>query len=268
MLGKYFIQNRTNIGYEDLNKGIVDALMATEDIRFREHSGIDMRGLMRVFFKTVILRQSGSGGGSTITQQLAKNLFPREKISGFNIVIRKVQEWVIAARLERSYTKDEILAMYLNTVDFGSNSFGIKAAAKTFFNKLPAQLRAEESAVLIGLLKAPTYYSPVRNPDHAFVRRNVVFGQMLKYDLLTQGQFDSLSKIPLSLYFKPENHSEGMAPYLREYLRTYLVKWCKENKKPDGTPYNIYKDGLKIYTTIDSRLQRYAEGRINLKQPR
>lgn len=259
LLGKYFIQNRTNIVYEDLNKGIVDALMATEDIRFREHSGIDMRGLMRVFFKTVILGQSGSGGGSTITQQLAKNLFPREKISGFNIVIRKVQEWVIAARLERSYTKDEILAMYLNTVDFGSNSFGIKAASKTFFNKLPAQLRAEESAVLIGLLKAPTYYSPVRNPDHAFVRRNVVFGQMLKYDLLTQEQFDSLSKIPLSLYYKPENHSEGMAPYLREYLRTYLVKWCKENKKPDGTPYNIYKDGLKIYTTIDSRLQRYAE---------
>ncbi|MFN5224744.1 MAG: penicillin-binding protein 1A [Bacteroidota bacterium] len=259
LLGKYFIQNRTNILYKDLNKNITDALMATEDIRFKGHSGIDMRGLLRVFFKTVILQQSGSGGGSTITQQLAKNLFPRDRISGFRIVIRKVQEWVIAVRLERSYTKDEILAMYLNTVDFGSNSFGIKAASKTFFNKLPSQLRAEEAAVLIGLLKAPTYYSPVRNPDHAFVRRNVVFGQMLKYDLLTQSQFDSLSKIPLSLYYKPENHSEGMAPYLREYMRSYLVNWCKEHKKPDGTPYNIYKDGLKIYTTIDSRLQQYAE---------
>ncbi|MFM7901390.1 MAG: penicillin-binding protein 1A, partial [Bacteroidota bacterium] len=259
LLGKYFIQNRTNILYKDLNKNITDALLATEDIRFKEHSGIDMRGLLRVFFKTVVLQQSGSGGGSTITQQLAKNLFPRDRISGFRIVIRKVQEWVIAVRLERSYTKDEILAMYLNTVDFGSNSFGIKAAAKTFFNKLPSQLRAEEAAVLIGLLKAPTYYSPVRNPDHAFVRRNVVFGQMLKYDLLSQAQFDSLSKIPLSLYYKPENHSEGMAPYLREYMRSYLVNWCKEHKKPDGSPYNIYKDGLKIYTTIDSRLQQYAE---------
>lgn len=259
LLGKYYIQNRTNIHYKELNKVTVDALMATEDIRFQEHSGIDLRGLMRVFFKTVILRQSGSGGGSTLTQQLAKNLFPREKISGFRIVIRKIQEWVIAARLERSYTKEEILAMYLNTVDFGSNSFGIKAASKTFFNKLPAQLRAEEAAILIGLLKAPTYYSPVRNPDNSVTRRNVVFYQMLRYGYITQTEFDSLTRIPLSLYYKPEDHSDGMAPYFREYMRTYLVNWCKENKKPDGTPFNIYKDGLKIYTTIDSRMQRYAE---------
>ncbi|MFN5323689.1 MAG: penicillin-binding protein 1A [Bacteroidota bacterium] len=259
LLGKYYIQNRTNIHYKDLNKGTIDALKATEDIRFDEHSGIDLKGLMRVFFKTVILRQSGSGGGSTITQQLAKNLFPREKISGFRIVIRKIQEWVIAARLERSYTKEEILAMYLNTVDFGSNSFGIKAASKTFFNKEPSQLRLDESAVLIGLLKAPTYYSPVRNPENSKTRRNTVFAQMLKYGLITEEQFDSLKVIPIILRYKPEDHSEGMAPYFREYMRTYLVNWCKEHKKPDGTPFNIYKDGLKIYTTIDSRMQRYAE---------
>lgn len=259
LLGKYYIQNRTNINYKDLNQGTIDALKATEDIRYDNHSGIDLRGLMRVFFKTVILRQSGSGGGSTITQQLAKNLFPREKISGLQIVVRKVQEWVIAARLERSYTKEEILAMYLNTVDFGSNSFGIKAASKTFFNKSPKNLKVEESAMLIGLLKAPTYYSPVRNPDNAFVRRNTVLAQMLKYDFLDEATYRSLCAKPISLNFVLEDHSEGMAPYFREYMRTYLVNWCKENKKPDGTNYNIYKDGLKIYTTIDSRMQRYAE---------
>lgn len=259
LLGKYYIQNRTNIHYKELNQGTIDALKATEDIRYDNHSGIDLRGLMRVFFKTVILRQSGSGGGSTITQQLAKNLFPREKISGFRIVVRKVQEWVIAARLERSYTKEEILAMYLNTVDFGSNSFGIKAASKTFFNKSPKNLKLEESAMLIGLLKAPTYYSPVRNPDHALVRRNTVLAQMLKYGFLDESSFQTLTAKPISLNFVLEDHSEGMAPYFREYMRTFLVNWCKENKKPDGTPYNIYKDGLKIYTTIDSRMQRYAE---------
>jgi penicillin-binding protein 1A len=259
LLGKYYIQNRTNINYKDLNQGTIDALKATEDIRYDNHSGIDLRGLMRVFFKTVILRQSGSGGGSTITQQLAKNLFPREKISGLQIVVRKVQEWVIAARLERSYTKEEILAMYLNTVDFGSNSFGIKAASKTFFNKSPKNLKVEESAMLIGLLKAPTYYSPVRNPDNALVRRNTVLAQMLKYDFLDEATYRSLCAKPISLNFVLEDHSEGMAPYFREYMRTYLVNWCKENKKPDGTNYNIYKDGLKIYTTIDSRMQRYAE---------
>ncbi|MFM7078442.1 MAG: penicillin-binding protein 1A [Bacteroidota bacterium] len=259
LLGKYYIQNRTNIKYKDLNQGTIDALKATEDIRYDNHSGIDLRGLMRVFFKTVILRQSGSGGGSTITQQLAKNLFPREKISGLQIVVRKVQEWVIAARLERSYTKEEILAMYLNTVDFGSNSFGIKAASKTFFNKSPKNLKLEESAMLIGLLKAPTYYSPVRNPDNALVRRNTVLAQMHKYDFLDEAAYRSLCAKPISLNFTLEDHSEGMAPYFREYMRTYLVNWCKENKKPDGTNYNIYKDGLKIYTTIDSRMQRYAE---------
>jgi penicillin-binding protein 1A len=259
LLGKYYFQNRTNIHYYELAHNLIDALKATEDIRFESHSGIDLRGLARVLFKTVILRQSGSGGGSTITQQLAKNLFPRERISGFRLFTRKIQEWIIAVRLERNYTKDEIIAMYLNTVEFGSNSFGIKSAAQTFFGKSPSELDVEESAVLVGLLKAPTYYSPVRNPENSTRRRNTVLGQMKKYNLLTPEAFDSLITEPIKLNYQAEDHNIGTATYFREYLRQYLTKWCNENLKTDGTKYNIYRDGLKIYTTIDSRMQRYAE---------
>ncbi|MCW5919980.1 MAG: transglycosylase domain-containing protein, partial [Bacteroidetes bacterium] len=180
LLGKYYIQNRSNIHYKELAENTVEALKATEDIRFEEHSGVDMRGLGRVFFKTVILQQRSSGGGSTITQQLAKNLFPRENESGLRLALRKVKEWIIAVRLERNYTKQEIMAMYLNTVEFGHNSYGIKSAAKTFFNKMPSQLNVEESAMLVGLLQAPTRYSPVRNPKNALARRNTVLSQMEK----------------------------------------------------------------------------------------
>ena len=214
---------------------------------------------MRVLFKTVLLRQSGSGGGSTITQQLAKNLFPREKISGFRLVTRKIQEWIIAVRLERNYTKEEIIAMYLNTVEFGSNSFGIKAASQTFFNKPPSQLQTEESAVLVGLLKAPTFYSPIRNPENSKRRRNTVLYQMNRYNLLSQAEFDSLKAMPIKLKFQSEDHNIGVATHFREYLRLYLTRWCNEHKKSDGTAYNIYRDGLRIYTTIDSRMQKYAE---------
>lgn len=259
LLGKYYFQNRTNIHYHDLAPNLVQALKATEDIRFEEHSGIDVRGLLRVLFKTVILRQSGSGGGSTITQQLAKNLFPRESISGYKIVIQKIKEWIIAVRLERNYTKEEILAMYLNTVEFGGNSFGIKSAAQTFFNKTPAQLSIQESAVLVGLLKAPTYYSPVLNPGNSLRRRNTVMYQMLRYDLLSKAAYDSLKALPIKLKYQAETHNQGKATYFREFLRLYLAKWCDEHRKNDGTKYNIYRDGLKIYTTIDSRMQQYAE---------
>jgi len=259
LLGKYYYQNRTNVHYKELAPNLVNALKATEDIRFEDHSGIDLRGLVRVLIKTVVLRQSGSGGGSTITQQLAKNLFPREKISGFKLATRKIQEWIIAVRLERNYTKEEIMAMYLNTVEFGSNSFGIKAAAQIFFNKQPSQLKTEESAVLVGLLKAPTYYSPVRNPENSMRRRNTVLFQMKRYDLLTQQQYDSLKALPIKLKYQSEDHNAGIATYFREYLRLYLNKWCNEHKKNDGTSYNIYRDGLRIYTTIDSRMQKYAE---------
>jgi penicillin-binding protein 1A len=258
VLGKYFIQNRTNIHYEDLSQNLVKALKATEDVRFEEHSGVDLKGLFRVLFKTVILRQD-AGGGSTLTQQLAKNLFPREKLSKMGLVIRKVQEWVIAAKLERRYTKDEIIAMYLNTVEFGSNAYGIKSAARTFFNKTPDSLKVEEAAVLVGLLKAPTRYSPKSNPKNSLERRNVVMAQMKKYAMLTPEMYDSLKQSPIKLNFQPEDHMAGSATYFREVLRLELNAWCRSHVKHDGRPYDIYRDGLRIYTTIDSRTQRYAE---------
>ncbi len=259
VLGKYYIENRSNVRYENLSPHLINALKATEDIRFEEHSGVDLRGLFRVIFKTIFLRQESSGGGSTITQQLAKNLFPREKISGTGIVIRKIKEWIIAVRLERNYTKEEILAMYLNTVEFGSNAFGIKSAARTFFNTSPAELSLQDAAVLIGLLKAPTHFSPVSNPDNSIDRRNVVLFQMKKYNYLTQQEFDSLKALPVELDYQVEDHNYGMATHFREVLRGELLKWCKEHTKADGTPYNLYSDGLKIYTTINSHMQRYAE---------
>jgi penicillin-binding protein 1A len=262
LLGKYYYQNRTNVHYNDLSPNLVNALKATEDIRFEEHSGIDIRGLLRVLFKTVILRQSGSGGGSTITQQLAKNLFPREQISGVKIVFQKIKEWIIAVRLERNYTKEEILAMYLNTVEFGSNSFGIKSASQTFFNKSPDKLTIQEAAVLVGLLKAPTYYSPVINPENSLRRRNTVLYQMRRYDMLNEVAFDSLKALPIKLKYQAETHNQGRATYFREFLRLFLAKWCNEHRKNDGTKYNIYRDGLKIYTTIDSRMQQYAEDAV------
>lgn len=259
VLGKYYFQNRSNAHFNELSPNLISALKATEDIRFEEHAGVDLKGLFRVLFKTIILRQSGSGGGSTITQQLAKNLFPRENISGFKFVIRKIQEWIIAVRLERNYTKEEILAMYLNTVEFGSNTFGIKSAAHTFFNTTPEELKVEEASVLVGLLKAPTLYSPVRNPKNSLGRRNIVLAQMKKYDLLTAEEFDSLKALPLKLRYQADDHNAGLATYFREMLRLELANWCREHKKSDGSNYNIYKDGLRIYTTIDSRMQRYAE---------
>ncbi len=259
VLGKYFYQNRSNTHYRDLSPNLVNALKATEDIRFEDHSGIDIRGLSRVLFKTVILRQSSSGGGSTLTQQLAKNLFHEKPRTKWERIVQKIQEWIIAVRLEKNYTKQEILAMYLNTVEFGSNAFGIKSAAQIFFNKTPAQLNIQESATLVGLLKAPTLYSPVRNPKNATQRRNTVLSQMRKYDLITPAAFDSLKVIPIKLTFQAEEHSTGLATYFRETLRQELLKWCREHKKADGTTYNLYRDGLRIYTTIDSRMQQYAE---------
>jgi penicillin-binding protein 1A len=259
ILGKYYIQNRTNVHYYELSPNLVNALKATEDIRFEEHSGVDMRGLFRVLFKTVFARQEQSGGGSTITQQLAKNLFHDRPDTKWQRVMQKIQEWIIAVRLERNYTKEEILAMYLNTVEFGSNAFGIKSASRTFFNKVPANLNVQESAVLIGLLKAPTLYSPVRNPKNSFERRNTVLAQMRKYNFLTAHQFDSLKAIPVKLNFQSEDHNYGIATHFREVLRGEMLQWCKDHKKADGHPYNLYTDGLKIYTTIDSRMQQHAE---------
>jgi penicillin-binding protein 1A len=260
LLGKYYIENRTVCHYSELSPHLVNALIATEDARFIKHSGIDFRSLFRVLIGVVTFNK-GAGGGSTITQQLAKNLFPRQENPGFlSLIFRKFKEWLIAVKLERNYTKEEILAMYLNTVDFGSQSFGIKSAAKTYFNKTPAELNIEESAMLIGMLKAPSWFNPIRNPERAIKRREVVLKQMMKYNYITEKQYDSLriKKIDMSKY-KLQDQNSGLATYFREYLRLILVEWCSKHKKPDGTQYNLYKDGLKIYTTINSKMQRYAE---------
>lgn len=260
ILGFIGVENRSNVSYDEISPNVINALIATEDVRFYDHSGIDIRSLGRVFTKTILGGSSSSGGGSTITQQLAKNLFPRERKSKLGIVYSKFKEWIVAAKLEHNYSKDEILTMYLNTVDFGSNAFGIKTAAKTFFDKAPSDLTVEEAAVLVGLLKAPSTYNPVRNPQNALNRRNTVLSQMQKYDYLTQQEYDSLSAIPINMSrYSPQTHNEGNATYFREFIRSFMKEWCKNNKKANGEHYDVHKDGLRIYTTIDSRMQRYAE---------
>ncbi len=259
LLGKYYLENRSPVKYEALSEHLVHALVATEDIRFYKHSGVDMRALMRVTLG--VLTGSHKGGGSTITQQLAKNLFPREAgASTIKLIFTKLKEWVVAVKLEREFSKNEIIALYFNTVDFGNQSMGIKSAASTYFAKTPAELNTEESAMLVGMLKAPTKYSPRRNPDNAIQRRNVVLSQMEKYEYLNETQTDSIQAIPIDMSrFRVQHHAEGQATYFREYLRLYLNDWCKKNPKSDGSHYDIYKDGLKIYTTIDSRMQKHAE---------
>ena len=259
LLGKYYLENRSPSKYDELPPHLINALKATEDIRFEKHSGIDVRALGRVF--AGVITRSNKGGGSTITQQLAKNLFPRDPNAGkFKTVITKLKEWVVATKLEREYSKNEILAMYLNTVDFGNNSMGIKSAAATYFNKTPIDLTVEESALLIGMLKAPTRYSPKRNPTASLQRRNTVLRQLHKYNYLTKNERDSIQELPIDMsQFAMQHHATGSATYFREYLRLWLMDWCRKNPKPDGSHYDIYRDGLKIYTTIDSRMQRHAE---------
>lgn len=261
LLGTFYIHNRSNVQFDDLSPNVVNALLATEDIRFRYHSGVDVRSVFRVLIRNIIGGQRSAGGGSTVSQQLAKNLFPRqENPSLAQIVIIKLKEWVTAARLERNYTKDEIIAMYLNTVDFGSHAFGIRSAAKTYFNTTPEELTAEESALLIGLLKAPSWYHPVRNPERALSRRQVVLTQMARYQFISIEELDSLRNIPLDMSnFQIQDHHTGIGTYFREHLRSQLRQWSRNHVKPDGSYYDIYRDGLRIYTTIDSRMQRYAE---------
>jgi penicillin-binding protein 1A len=255
ILGKYFEKNRSQLKYSDLPKNLVQALVATEDERFYEHSGIDGRGTLRA-----IASLGTSGGASTLTQQLAKQLFHGEgsKFLPFRIV-QKIKEWIIAIRLERQYTKNEIIAMYCNVYDFGNNSVGVSSAAKTYFSKEPKDLTIDESAILVGMFKNSGLYNPVRNAQGVKNRRNVVLLQMEKENLITKSQKEQLQQLPIKLNFKLESHKGGTATYFREYLREYLKKWMEENKKADGSDYNIYKDGLKIYTTIDSRMQLHAE---------
>lgn len=255
-IGKLYLnENRTPIKFEDLPENLINALVATEDERFYDHSGIDARGTIRA---AVFLGKKG--GASTISQQLAKLLFHEE--GSKNVVermLQKIKEWIIAVRLERQYTKEEILTMYFNKFDFIHNAVGIRSAARIYFSKEPKDLTIEESAVLVGMLKNPSLYNPKSREENALNRRNTVINQMYKNDFVTKEERDSLKELPLALKFSPESHNEGIATYFREYLRDFMKKWVKENPKPDGTNYNIYRDGLKIYTTIDSRMQAYAE---------
>ena len=254
VLGRYYLdENRTNTALNELNANVVNCLKATEDVRFDEHSGIDVRGLMRAVFGF-----GHEGGASTLTQQLAKNLFKRSH-SKIMLAFDKLREWLIAVRLERKYTKIEILNLYLNIVPFSENSYGIKTAAQTFFSKPVDSLKVEEAAVLIGMLKSPTYYNPTTHPDKALIRRNTVLMQMVKYNYLKQDEYEKLKTKPIQLVFNKSTHNEGLAPYFREYLRMDLQKWIKENPKPDGRNYDLYKDGLKVYVTLNSRMQKYAE---------
>jgi penicillin-binding protein 1A len=261
-LGKFYMQNRTPVKYSDLPQHLVDALIATEDERFYEHAGIDTRGTLRA-----AISLGSSGGASTITQQLAKNLFHGEG-SRFFVwrIVQKAKEWIIATRLERQYTKQEIIAMYLNTVDFVNNAVGIRSASKIYFNKEPKDLKVEEAAVLVGMLKNPSLYNPRRESRKEIVtaRRNTVLGQMVKNNKLDEAEKVKLEKEPIKLNYSPESHKEGIATYFREYLRAYMEKWVEDNPKKDGGgTYDIYRDGLKIYTSIDSKMQKYAEEAVD-----
>lgn len=261
ILGKYYSENRVNVHFSQLDKDLVDALIATEDSRFYEHSGVDIKALGRSVFG--IFGGGSKGGGSTITQQLAKMMFPREKLNKFELVIRKIKEWIIATQLEKLYTKDEILALYLNKFDFLNLAVGIKSAAQIYFNRTQDSLKIEQAAMLIGMAKNPALFNPVnpKRKDTTMHRRNVVLSQMVKYGFLSKEKFDSLKKLPLGLSFHPEDHNDGLAPYFREYVRdNFMKEWCEKHINPEtNEPYNIYKDGLRIYTTVDSRMQRYAE---------
>ncbi len=312
VIGTFYIENRSYMQYNQLFPQdsadhvlldgvdvppVVAALIATEDARFTEHGGVDIPSLFRVGIKTIALQNQSQGGGSTITQQLAKNLFPRDTVRNrgkvgrmSKLVVTKLKEWITAVKLEYNYTKEEIAVMYLNTVGYGSNAYGIKSAAQTFFSKMPDELNIQEAALLVGVVNAPTRYSPVSNPDNAITRRNLVISRMATSGVITRFQADSLSALPIDLDYSPVSNNYGQATYFREMLRLTMnaerptrkqfnndwdyeqaVKrydqnpiygWCKKNLKADGTPYNIYRDGLKIYTTINADMQRIAEDMV------
>ncbi|MBL7867824.1 MAG: PBP1A family penicillin-binding protein [Flavobacterium lindanitolerans] len=258
-IGKFYNENRTAIKYSDLPKHLVDALVATEDERFYEHSGIDARGTFRA-----IVGFGSSGGASTITQQLAKQLFHGERSKNIIVALtQKVKEWIIATRLERQYTKSEIITMYFNVYDFNNYAIGIRSAAKTYFSKEPKDLTVDESAMLVGMFKNSSLYNPVRNEKGVKNRRNVVLSQMVKAKIITEAQKEKYSALPIKLDFQLQTHKEGTATYFREYLRDFMKNWAKNNPKKDGKEYDIYRDGLKIYTTIDSRMQLYAEEAVS-----
>lgn len=254
-IGKFYLENRVPVKYEDLPEYLVNALIATEDERFKEHSGIDARGTLRA-----ITSVGSSGGASTITQQLAKLLFHGEGSRSLpKRITQKAKEWVIAVKLERQYTKEEILTMYLNKADFVNNAVGIRSATRIYMGKEPKDLTIDEAAMFVGMLQNPAYFNPVRRPELVHKRRNVVLHQMARNGFISKEESVKLQELPLALNFTPESHREGIATYFREYLRDYMRRWVKENPKKDGTTYDIYRDGLKIYVSIDSRMQKYGE---------
>lgn len=254
IIGKYYVENRVHVEFEDLSPHLVDALVATEDERYFDHSGIDFRALARA-----VARGGKDGGGSTITQQLAKMLFHERSPELLKRGVQKFKEWVIAVRIERQYTKEEIIAMYLNQFDFLYQAVGIHSAARIYFNTTPAELNLEQSAILVGMAKNPSLYNPRRDSARAASRRNTVFAQMLKNGYISEEAKDSLAQLPVVLDFHRESHNTGLAPYFREYLRKYMAQWIAEHPRSDGENYNLYTDGLKIYTSIDSRMQAAAE---------
>ena len=261
VLGTYYVQNRSNVRYDEISPNVINALIATEDIRFYNHSGIDFRRTFTVIFYNLLGKRQGA---STITQQLALNLFSKEGRSKNFIkrLVQKSQELIVAVKLERQYTKEEIITMYLNTVDFGSyNTFGIKSAARTYFSTTPDKLEPEQAAILIGMLKGPSLYNPYRNPERAFLRRNTVIENMSKANYISDTEEERLKTIPLKLVFNPSDHNEGSAPYFRAVLKKDIQLTLEENSiyKADGTPYDLDRDGLKIYTTLNSHMQNYAE---------
>ena len=259
VIGKfYYNDNRTPLYYEEIPKNLIDALIATEDERFYSHSGIDLRSTLRA-----VVYLGEKGGASTVSQQLARQLFTGVRSRNtLDAVIQKIKEWVIAVQLERRYSKKEIITMYLNLYDFNYNADGLRSAANIYFSKEPSDLLMEESAMLVGMLKNSSLYNPIRRPELVISRRNIVFLQMLRNDMLKQEEVDSLQQLPLNIQFNPQSHREGLATYFRAYLRQFMLNWIQDNPKADGEKYNLYLDGLKIYTTLDSRMQTYAENAV------
>lgn len=268
MIGKYYIENRTNINYKNIPSNAIDALVATEDARFYQHEGVDKISMARVFFKTFLLGKRSSGGGSTISQQLAKNLYPREEQPVNLLPIIKLKEMFIAHRLENIYSKNEILTLYLNTVYFGENTFGLESAAQKYFSVSATELNQSQAATLIGMLKGPSYYNPRLHPERALRRRNTVINQMVKYNFLTAQEGESLKAQKLSLKYKPDNHYSGLAPYLRELIRQDAVKILEAYNATHDTQYNLYKDGLILTTTLDAEMQKYAEEAVAVHMPK
>ena len=259
ILGRYYVENRSYATFDEISPNVINALVATEDARFYEHRGIDEIALARVLFKSIILRNDAAGGGSTISQQIAKNLFPRVDYGPFSMPVNKLREAIIAYRLERIYNKQEILALYLNTVSFAENIFGIEVAAERFFSKSPKSLDVHEAAVIVGMLKANNYYNPRTHPDRAVGRRNVVIDLMVKNNYLNAADAEKYKEKPLGLHYRLISYNQGPAPYFLERLKPELLEWCADNVNENGQAYNLYTDGLKITTSIDYNLQRYAQ---------